>query len=48
MSRIRTLIFVAALTGVVVQILYRRVRVSSAAAQGFVAEAAKRLIKGLR
>jgi AcrR family transcriptional regulator len=48
LSRGRALLFVAALTGVVEQILHRRVRVSPAKMQGFVADAAKRLVKGLR
>jgi len=44
----RTLLFVAALTGVVEQILHRRIRVRPQETEALVAEAAKRLLSGLR
>jgi AcrR family transcriptional regulator len=44
----RTAIFVAALQGVITQILHRRLRVAPAKAKAFVADACKMLIRGMR
>ena len=44
----RTAIFVAALQGVITQILHRRLRVASAKAKAFVAEISGMLVKGIR
>jgi AcrR family transcriptional regulator len=46
--RTRTLVFAAALQGVVLQILYRRFRLSPEKAKGEVAGICKMLVKGLR
>jgi hypothetical protein len=43
----RTAIYVAALQGVVTQILHRRLRVAPARANAFLAEICKMLIKGI-
>ena len=44
----RTAIFVAALQGVITQILHKRLRVAPAKAKAFVADICKMLIKGMR
>jgi len=44
----RTAIFVAALQGVITQILHRRLRVAPAKAKAFVAEISGMLVKGIR
>ena len=46
-ARVRTLVFVAALQGVIQQILYRRFKLSPKKAESEVADICKMLIKGL-
>ncbi|MGZ5811396.1 MAG: TetR/AcrR family transcriptional regulator [Xanthobacteraceae bacterium] len=47
-ARLRTAIYIAALTGIIQQVLHGRLHVVPSQARGFVADACKMLIKGLR